>query len=143
MVINRQAIRVVIADDHLGVRSALRKFLERAGDIWVVGEASDGKEAVEQVKAQDPDLLILDLEMPVMGGIEALAELQRTGCHVPVLILSANDGKDYASIQADLGASGYLMKEEAPGLMIGLIRELARRNRPGMILNTEQTPVDT
>ncbi len=109
----------------------------------VVGEARNGIEAVEQVKAQDPDLLILDLEMPVMSGIEALAELQRNGCNIPVLILSANDGKDYASFLADLGASGYLMKEEAPGMMIGLIRELASSNRPSVILDSEQTSVDT
>ncbi len=122
-------IKVVIADDHLKVRAAMRKYLERAADVTVVGEAGNGAEAVELAETLAPDILILDLEMPVMDGIEALITLQRKGCGVRVLVLSAYDRKDYAPVLMDLGASGYLMKGEPLGLVISLVRELALGDR--------------
>jgi DNA-binding NarL/FixJ family response regulator len=122
-------IKVVIADDHAKIRAAMRKYLERATDVAVVGEAGNGEEAVELVEALDPDILILDLEMPVMGGVEALKLLKRKHCDVSVLILSAYDDKEYAPVLKDLGAAGYLMKGEPLGLIMSMVRDLARGGR--------------
>jgi DNA-binding NarL/FixJ family response regulator len=105
-------IRVVIADDHPITRAGLRSTLEALPDIVVVGEASDGAEALRLVKELTPDVLLLDVEMPRMTGVEVAERLKAMHAPVRVLALSAYDDEAYVHGLLDSGAAGYLVKEE-------------------------------
>jgi DNA-binding NarL/FixJ family response regulator len=115
--------RVVLADDHPIVRASIRRLLERAGDIEVVGEASDGLETIHLVEELDPDVLLLDVEMPGMRGFEVAQHFQTVGASVRILALSAYDDKQYILAMLASGATGYLTKEEAPQAIIRAVRE--------------------
>jgi DNA-binding NarL/FixJ family response regulator len=118
-------IKVVIADDHPVVRQGLRTFLDLQDDITVVGEASDGAEAVEMVDSLAPDLLLLDLKMPVLDGPGALARLAERGLAVRVLVLtSVSDRMDVAPAMRG-GAGGFIYKDIAPGALVQAIRAVA------------------
>lgn len=118
--------RVVLADDHDVVRQGLKRLLDRAPEIEVVGEASDGLEALQSVKELQPDVLLLDIEMPVMDGIEVARRLQASNVKVRILILSAYDDREYIRALLDIGVSGYLVKGEAPGKIIEAVRGIAQ-----------------
>jgi len=107
-------IRVLIADDHAVVRRGLRVFLDLQDDIIVVDEAVDGLDAVEKAKTQQPDVVLLDLVMPRMDGIEAIARIREASPATKVLVLTsfAEDEKIFAAVQA--GAAGYLLKDIQP-----------------------------
>jgi DNA-binding NarL/FixJ family response regulator len=118
-------IRVVIADDHPIVRSGIRQLLERAVDIQVVGEAASGEEALVQVKELVPDILILDMELPEMSGVVVAQQLQQSKSGVKILVLSAHDDPLYIHQLLEAGVSGYLVKEEAPQVIVDAIRGVA------------------
>jgi DNA-binding NarL/FixJ family response regulator len=118
--------RVVLADDHDVVRQGLKRLLDRAPEIEVVGEASDGLEALQYVQELDPDVLLLDIEMPVMDGIEVARRLNESHFNVRILILSAYDDREYIRALLDIGVSGYLVKGEAPGKIVEAVRGIAR-----------------
>lgn len=118
--------RVVLADDHDVVRQGLKRLLDRAPEIEVVGEASDGLEALESVKELQPDVLLLDIEMPVMDGIEVARRLQESDVEVRILVLSAYDDREYIRALLDIGVSGYLVKGEAPGKIVEAVRGVAQ-----------------
>jgi two-component system, NarL family, response regulator LiaR len=118
--------RVVLADDHDVVRQGLKRLLNRAPEIEVVGEASDGLEALNFVKELRPDVLLLDIEMPVMDGIEVARRLQELNLKVRILILSAYDDREYIRALLDIGVSGYLVKGEAPGKIVEAVRGVAQ-----------------
>src|SRR5690554_1355093 len=107
----KENIRVVLADDHVVVRSGIKTLLEHEGSIQVIGEASDGQEALEVVKNLQPDLLIIDIRMPIMNGIEATKQLQQYSKSTKALILSMHDDEDYILQSIESGASGYLLKD--------------------------------
>lgn len=107
-------IRVIIAEDHTLVREGTREILEREPDIQVVGEAARGDEAVRQALEHNPDVLLMDMRMPGMNGIEATREVAAQAPSVKVLILSAHEDEDYVREALAVGASGYLLKT-APG----------------------------
>jgi two-component system, NarL family, response regulator LiaR len=117
--------RVVLADDHDIVRQGLKRLLNRVPEIEVVGEASDGLEAIRSVKELQPDVLLLDIEMPIMDGIEVARRLQELDIHVRILVLSAYDDREYIRALLDIGISGYLVKGEAPGKIIEAVRGVA------------------
>jgi two-component system, NarL family, response regulator LiaR len=121
--------RVVLADDHDVVRQGLKRLLDRAPEIEVVGEASDGLEALNSVKALAPDVLLLDIEMPVMDGIEVARRLREANIDVRILILSAYDDREYIRALLDIGVSGYLVKGEAPGKIVEAVRGIAKGQR--------------
>lgn len=121
--------RVVLADDHDVVRQGLKRLLDRAPEIEVVGEASDGLEALNFVTALEPDVLLLDIEMPVMDGIEVARRLREAGVNVRILILSAYDDREYIRALLDIGVSGYLVKGEAPGKIVEAVRGIAKGQR--------------
>jgi DNA-binding NarL/FixJ family response regulator len=118
-------IRVVLTDDHPVVRSGIRQLLEKTADIVVVGEASDGAEALRLVKALDPDVLLLDMEMPGETGVQVAQQLQAAGSAVRILALSAYDDEQYIVGLLASGAAGYLTKEEALETIAEAVRGVA------------------
>lgn len=118
--------RVLLVDDHPVVRAGIRNLLEKAMDITVVGEASNGEEALRLVEKLNPDVLLLDMEMPGINGNEVAQKLQKSGSQVKILALSAHDDKQYIQELLSNGASGYLVKEEVPEAIIEAVLGVAR-----------------
>jgi len=117
-----ETIRVVIADDHAVVREGTRQLLEREGDIAVVGEAANGLEAVALVAALQPDVAIIDISMPVMGGIEATERIKAARPSTAVLILTAYDDDQYVFALLAAGAAGYLLKDVPSAEVVRAVR---------------------
>jgi NarL family two-component system response regulator LiaR len=119
-----QRIRVLIADDHHVVRGGLRALLETEEDIVVVGEASDGVEAVLKMRSLNPDVLLLDLVMPRKNGIEAIQDIKHENPEARILVLTSfsDDDKVFAAIKA--GALGYLLKDSSTQELIQAIRDV-------------------
>lgn len=117
--------RVVLADDHDVVRKGIRNLLRKASDIIVIGEATDGVEAIKLVNQLHPDVLLLDIEMPGMNGVEVVRRLDEAGMEVNILVLSAYDDQEYILELLGSGASGYLLKEETPEYILDAVRGVA------------------
>lgn len=122
-------IRVAIVDDHAIVRTGLQQYLGEQGDIEVVGEAANGGETLQLVRAQPLDVLIMDISMPGQSGIDILASLRAHAPQLPILILSAYPEQHYATVLLKQGASGYLNKECEPDEIVTAVRTLARGKR--------------
>jgi len=105
--------RIVLADDHVLVRQGLRRILEEKADLEVVGEASDGLELLNLLGHVTPHMVILDIFMPHLRGIEAIHEIKKIHPDVKVLILTMNKDKEYLYLALSAGAKGYLLKEDA------------------------------
>ena len=118
-------IRIVVADDHTIVREGLKQILASANDLEVVGEASDGHEAMERVRALDFDLLLLDMSMPGKSGIELIKQVHAEKPKVKILILSMHEEQQYAVRAIRAGASGYLTKDSASRQLVEAIRKIA------------------
>lgn len=119
-------IRVILADDHPVTRAGIRNLLDKAAGIEVVGEAKDGPEALEMIEALTPHVLLLDMEMPGMKGVEVAQQLKAVESPVRILALSAYDDKQYILELLTSGASGYLVKEEVPDTIVEAVRGVAR-----------------
>ena len=104
-------IKIVLADDHALVRDGIRALLEEETDLEVIGEVSNGKEALISVKEKLPDVLIVDIRMPEMGGIECVETLNKTGSTTKCIILSMHDSEEYILKSVASGAKGYLLKD--------------------------------
>jgi DNA-binding NarL/FixJ family response regulator len=115
-------IRVAIADDHAVVRQGLRTFLELQDEIEVVGEAADGIEAVELVQRTKPDVALLDLIMPRLGGLEAIRRIREVAPATRVLVLTSFADDDTVLPALRAGAAGYLLKDVQPPELVGAIR---------------------
>lgn len=120
-----QTIRVILSDDHPIVRAGIRQLLKIADDILVIGEASHGIEAYELTIQLRPDILLLDMEMPKMNGIEVAKRLREEQHEVRILALSAYDSPDFIQGILDSGAYGYLTKEELPETIVEAVRGVA------------------
>ena len=118
-------ILVVLADDHPVVRLITRQFLQQAPGIQVIGEAANGVEALHLVNKLSPDVLLLDMEMPIMNGIEVARRLYAAQSPVRILALSAYDDPQYIQVMLDYGAAGYLVKDEGPESVIEAVRKIA------------------
>lgn len=118
-------IRVLLADDHPVVRGGIRNMLEQADDISVVGEAESGAQALELVEELSPDVLLLDMEMPEVPGLEVARKLSEQEASVRIIALSAYDDDEYIFGLLDMGASGYLTKDEAPYIIVEAVRGVA------------------
>ncbi len=124
-----RAVRVGIADDHPITRTALRGYLEEQEDFRVVAEAASGREAIDLVRTQDIDVLLLDLDMPGQSGIDALTMIKAKAEHVAVLVLSGYPEHQYAVPLIRSGASGYLNKACEPSEICTAIRRVAQGGR--------------
>jgi DNA-binding NarL/FixJ family response regulator len=117
-------ITVLIVDDQPLVRTGLRVLLEAEPDIEVVAEAGDGAEAVALATRLHPDVVLMDIWMPVMDGIEAAAEIRRRGLLARVLLVTTFDPADHAEAAQRAGAGPVLLKDEAPDVLAGTVRSL-------------------
>jgi two-component system response regulator NreC len=115
-------IRVVLADDHEVLRSGLKALLEADGDLEVVGEYADGQTCVEQILTLDPDIAILDINMPHCNGLEALEILQVRAPRTRVLMLTMHDNIEYLRKVLSLGGSGYVLKQAASEELMSAVR---------------------
>ena len=121
-------ITVLLSDDHTIVREGLRLLLETAADIQVVGEAADGHQSVREAKRLKPDVVLLDIAMPLLNGLEAAKQIAKEVPSAKVLMLSAYTDDAYIERAIETGAAGYLMKETAGNDLLRAIREVARGN---------------
>ncbi|MDP2661244.1 MAG: response regulator transcription factor [Dehalococcoidia bacterium] len=118
-------IRVLIADDHQVVREGLRAMIEDEGDIQVVGEAADGMEALAALKEADPSVVLMDIRMPRMDGLEATRQLRSKYPSVSVIMISVYDNDAYVVDAIRAGASGYLLKDVSKDLLVHTIRAVS------------------
>jgi two-component system, NarL family, invasion response regulator UvrY len=122
-------IRIVIADDHPIVRAGLKQILADAPDIEVVAEAGDGHAILKLIRKGDVDVVLLDISMPGLMGLDALKQMNAENSKLPVLVLSMHPEEQYAIRVLKAGASGYLTKAAAPEQLIGAIRKVYRGGR--------------
>ncbi|HEU5318991.1 MAG TPA: response regulator transcription factor [Chloroflexota bacterium] len=115
-------IRVLIADDHSIVRAGVRMLLEAQPDMDVVGEAADGREALTLARQVQPDVVLMDITMPRMSGLDATREVLRASPRTRVLVLTMHGTDEYFFRLLDAGASGYLLKEGAPADLVAAVR---------------------
>jgi len=119
-------VRVLIVDDHALFREGIRMILEAQPDIEVVGEAGDGGEALALVEQTRPDIVILDIAMPGLDGLEATKRIKATHPEVRILVLTMHDHKEYVLPMLRLGASGYVVKRAAASELVQAIRSVYR-----------------
>lgn len=115
-------IKIVLADDHALVRDGIKSLLEDETDLLVIGEASNGEEAIEVVTILKPDLVIMDIRMPRMDGITAVKALKEKGNSTPCLMLSMHDSEEYVLQSISAGAHGYLLKDASRDEFLKAIR---------------------
>ncbi len=121
---NKQAIRVLVADDHAIFRDGLRKLLENTGDISIVGEAADGNETVHLITKLKPDVLLLDLRMPDKDGLAVLEEMNFDSLPTRVIVVTAAENDRDVVRAMRLGARGVVLKQSASGLLVKSIRKV-------------------
>lgn len=121
-----QKIRVLVADDHVIVRDGICALLALAGDIEVVGEANNGREALEKVKELTPDVVLMDIAMPIMGGLEATRRIHKEFPSTRVLALTQYDDKEYVFPVIEAGACGFISKAAASSELATGIRAVYR-----------------
>jgi len=117
-------IKVLLADDHSIVREGLRRIVEESGDLEVVAEAADGREALKQVEALPPDVAVVDISMPGIDGLEVVSRLKDSHPGLPVLILTMHEEAQYIVRAIEAGAMGYLTKQSAPEQLVTAIRRV-------------------
>jgi DNA-binding NarL/FixJ family response regulator len=127
-------ITVLIADDHAILREGIRALLKGSDDVEVVGEAVDGRDAVEKCVQLDPDVVLMDIAMPGLGGLEATLEIKRLGLRARILVLTQYEDREYVSRFLKVGVSGYILKKAAGSELAAAIRAVSRG---GLVLDPE------
>lgn len=121
-------IRILLVDDHVVVRSGLRMLLEAQSGFLIVGEAETGREAVEMVEDLQPDVVLMDIQMPDMNGIEATRHLRKTKIKTAILALTMHEDDQYFFEMLHAGSSGYILKRAAPDELVEAIHTVADGN---------------
>jgi DNA-binding NarL/FixJ family response regulator len=117
-------INVILADDHVVVRAGIRQFLEQQTGIVVVAEASNGKEACDLIEQFKPDVAVLDIQMPLMSGIETTRWIREQRLNIGVLVLTAYDDEPYIQAVLQAGANGYVLKTAEPQEIVQAVRDV-------------------
>src|ERR1700736_6618793 len=125
----RATLRILVADDHESVRKGVCVILGARGDIEVCGEAANGREAIDKAQALKPDLIILDITMPVLSGIDAAEAIRKTLPNVPILFLSMHQSRQIIAEAKRLGVLGYVKKSDAAATLLNAVDALLR-NEP-------------
>ncbi len=120
-------IRILLADDHGIVRQGTRSLLEKEGDLEVVGEAEDGRSAVEMTASLKPNIVVIDIAMPQLNGLNAAGQIARQHPEVGVIILSMHEEEDYLVRALSVGVRGYLLKDTAQLDLVRAVRSVAQR----------------
>jgi len=121
---SQSIIHVLLADDHVVVRAGIRQFLEQSPDIQVVAEASNGQEACTMLEQKKPDVAVLDIQMPLMSGIEVTRWIRFKRLSIGVLVLTAYDDDPYVQAVLQAGANGYVLKTAEPGEIVQGVRDV-------------------
>ncbi|MBL0385883.1 response regulator transcription factor [Tumebacillus sp. ITR2] len=129
-------IRVLLCDDHTILRDGLRNLLEGESDLHVVGEASDGQQAIDAVQELQPDVILMDINMPGMGGVEAVEKLTAEHPNIRILILTMYNHDEYLFRTIRAGAKGYLLKDSPVSEVVEAIRKVMSG---GSVLNPSLT----
>ena len=127
-------IRVLIADDHGLMREGVKALLRATDDIEVVGEAEDGDEAIREVRRLDPEVVLMDVAMPGLGGLEATLAIRKEKPEVKILVLTQYDDREYVSRFLKAGVAGYVLKRAAASELVSAIRAV---HRGGLVLDPE------
>jgi DNA-binding NarL/FixJ family response regulator len=122
-------IKVLLADDHSIVRAGLRRIVEESGEMTVIAEAADGREAIEQVRKDLPDVAVIDISMPGLDGLEVVNQLRIHYPDLPVLILTMHEEGQYVVRAIEAGAMGYITKQSAPEQLVNAIRKVHSGSR--------------
>lgn len=121
-------VKILIAEDHTIVRKGLCSILKNEKDIDVIGEAENGKEAIKKVEELTPDVVVMDISMPLLNGLEATLQIKKRFPEVKVLILTVHSNEEYILEILKAGASGYLVKKAAPEELVAAIHAVSRGN---------------
>ncbi|MDR7857311.1 response regulator transcription factor [Tissierella sp.] len=121
-----KTIRILLADDHRLIREGIKQILELEDDFIVIGQAGDGEEAFNMVTTLMPDVILLDINMPKLNGIETLRKFKDLGIKSKIIILSIHEDKEYIMKTLKLGADGYILKDSCADILIEGIRNVAR-----------------
>jgi DNA-binding NarL/FixJ family response regulator len=127
-------IRVLVADDHAIVRDGVKALLNMAEDMEVVGEAADGREAIARAQALEPDIVVIDIAMPGLGGLEATLEIRKLCPRTKILVLSQYDDREYVRRFLKAGVSGYVLKKSAGSELVAAVRSVFRG---GLVLDPD------
>lgn len=140
-------IRVLIADDHAILREGLRALLKTAGDVEVVGEAGDGESAIAEAARLRPDVVLMDVSMPGLGGLEATLQIRKDHPEMRIVVLTQYEDREYLRRFLQAGVAGYLLKKTAGADLVSAIRAAARG---GLVLDPalakdalQEQPLDT
>jgi DNA-binding NarL/FixJ family response regulator len=122
-------IKVLLADDHAIFRAGLRRLVEEAGDMAVVAEAADGREAIQRVQDVMPDVAVIDISMPGLDGLEVISKLSSSHPKLPILVLTMHEEEQYVVRAITAGAKGYITKRSVPEQLVQAIRKVHAGDR--------------
>lgn len=117
-------IKVLLADDHSIVRAGLRRLVEESGDMTVIAEAADGREAIQKAQESQPDVAVIDLTMPGLDGLEVISQLSLYYPKLPILVLTMHEEEQFVVRSLEAGARGYITKQSAPEQLVKAIRKV-------------------
>lgn len=119
-------IRVLIADDHTMVRQGLKQILELENDMTVIAQAPNGEEAIKLAKECSPDVILMDINMPGMNGLQAIKEMKEDNIPSKIIVLTIHEDREYLFKTIQMGAEGYVLKDAEPGILLEAIRSVNR-----------------
>jgi two-component system response regulator NreC len=122
-------VKILLVDDHPMIRKGLHDLLSDVSDFWIVGEAADGLEALREIELKKPDVLVIDMMMPNLNGLEVLKQTRRISPHTQTIIFSMQSAEVYVAEAIKAGAAGYILKDTGPGEIVEAIHSVMGGNR--------------